>query len=96
MKCDEDHSQWAMGSHTVCITHSIVNLYIISFYVNEPEGKKMTFSKQGMLISHAITLTVILLILVAWKTPSSQVLPFNLEGKTSAQNPNNGSAVFAI
>jgi hypothetical protein len=56
----------------------------------------MTFSKQGMLISHAIALTVILLILVAWKTPSSQVLPFNLEGKTSAQNPNNGSVVFAI
>jgi hypothetical protein len=56
----------------------------------------MTFSKQGMLISHAIALTVILLILVAWKTPSSRVLPFNLEGKTSAQNPDNGSVVFGV
>jgi hypothetical protein len=64
--------------------------------VNEPEGKKMTFSKQGMLISHAIALTVILLILVAWKTPSSRVLPFNLEGKTSAQPPDNIGFVFTI
>lgn len=56
----------------------------------------MTISKQGMLISHAIALTVILLILVAWKTPSSQVLPFNLEGKTSAQKPDNGGIAFAI
>ncbi len=56
----------------------------------------MTFSKQGMLISHAIALTVILLILVAWKTPSSRVLPFNLEGKTSAQTPDNIGFVFTI
>jgi hypothetical protein len=56
----------------------------------------MTFSKQGMLISHAIALTVILLCVVAWKTPSSQDTPFKLEGKTSAHNPYNGSIVFAV
>jgi hypothetical protein len=56
----------------------------------------MTFSKQSMLMSHAIALTVILLCIVAWKTPSSQDTPFTLEGKTSAQNPYNGRFVFAV
>jgi hypothetical protein len=54
----------------------------------------MTSSKQGMLMSHAIALTLILLLVVAWKTPSSQILPLNLEGKTSAHNPYHGSFVF--
>jgi hypothetical protein len=47
----------------------------------------MTRSKQGMLISHAIALTVILLCVVVWKTPSSQNSPFHLEGQSHAQTP---------
>jgi hypothetical protein len=45
----------------------------------------MTLAKQGILISHAIALTFILLLVMAWKTPSSQKAPLRLEGKTSVQ-----------
>jgi hypothetical protein len=45
----------------------------------------MTVSKQGMLIGHAIVLTVILLCVVAWKTPSSQESPLRLDGQSRAQ-----------
>lgn len=52
----------------------------------------MTFSKQGILVSHAIALTVLLLIVVAWKTPSSQESPFSINGQSHVQNPS--TAVF--
>ena len=45
----------------------------------------MTLAKQGILISHAIALTLILLLVMSWKTPSSQKAPLRLEGKTSVQ-----------
>jgi hypothetical protein len=45
----------------------------------------MTLSKQGILISHAIALTVILLCVVAWKTPSSQDSPLQLNGQSRVQ-----------
>jgi hypothetical protein len=45
----------------------------------------MTLSKQGILISHAIALTVILLCVVAWKTPSPQESPLRLDGQSRAQ-----------
>jgi hypothetical protein len=52
------------------------------------EEEKMTQSKQGMLLSHAIALTLILLVVVAWKTPSPQGSPaLRLEGKTGALFP---------
>jgi hypothetical protein len=47
----------------------------------------MTLSKQGMLIGHSIALTVILLCVVAWKTPSPENAPFRLESQSRAQVP---------
>ena len=55
----------------------------------------MTLAKQGILISHAIALTVILLLVMSWKTPSSQKMPLRLEGKTSVQ-PLYNSGLFEI
>jgi hypothetical protein len=45
----------------------------------------MTLSKQGILIGHAIVLTVILLCAVAWETPSSQKSPLRLDGQSRVQ-----------
>jgi hypothetical protein len=54
----------------------------------------MTLAKQGILISHAIALTVMLLLAMVWKTPSSQKVPLRLEGKTSVQPLLYNSALF--
>lgn len=45
----------------------------------------MTLAKQGILISHAIALTIILLLVAGWQKPASQPSPLRLEGKTSVQ-----------
>ncbi|WP_404788717.1 hypothetical protein [Altericista sp. CCNU0014] len=56
----------------------------------------MTQLKQGMLLSHAIALTLILLVVVAWKTPSPQDAPsMRLEGRTSVLFPSS-SAIGSV
>lgn len=57
----------------------------------------MTQSKQGVLLSHAIALTLILLVIVAWKTPSPQGSPtMRLEGKTGALYNLNSAEVLSL
>jgi hypothetical protein len=57
----------------------------------------MTQSKQGTLLSHAIALTLILLVIVAWKTPSPQGSPtMRLEGKTGALFPAQGGGFLSL
>jgi hypothetical protein len=57
----------------------------------------MALSKQGMLISHAIALTLILMSVAAWKLPSSpDSLPtIRLQEKVSVQHFYTDGLLFA-
>lgn len=56
----------------------------------------MTLAKQGILIGHAIALTIILLLAVAWEKPAPQSSPQRLEGKTSIQPLYNSGLFEAV